>query len=274
MKKYTLFLLVAVGLIGSASADIDNWTFGNGDLANGLVSFYSFNGNTLDSSGNGNDLITPNGISYAQGPSGRQAGVFNGSSTFAYISKALTTDNTYTWSFWFNVSDASQYQVIMNQGGALTGSSAVTPAIFLNDPNSITGIGAETFSLATGTQYTMSSTSISSAQWYNVVWTSLNGNRSLYINGNLSGTSSNQSLTEVWNNFYIGGTPQIAAYAPGGAGQFYQGLISDVAIWNTAFSSSQVSSLYNLQSAPEPSTYALFGIGALAMIVAYRRRIS
>jgi predicted secreted protein len=30
MKKHTLFLLVAVGLIGSASAAIDNWTFGNG----------------------------------------------------------------------------------------------------------------------------------------------------------------------------------------------------------------------------------------------------
>jgi hypothetical protein len=105
-----------------------------------------------------------------------------------------------------------------------------------------------------------------------VVWTSLNGNRSLFINGNLSGTSSNQSLTEVLNNFYVGGTPQIAAYEPGGAGQFYQGLISDVGIWNTALSSSQVSSLYTLQSAPEPSTYALFGIGAIALLMVLRRK--
>ena len=51
MKKLILPLLVAVGLIGSASAAVFT-----GDLNNGLVAYYSFNGNANDSSGNGNNV--------------------------------------------------------------------------------------------------------------------------------------------------------------------------------------------------------------------------
>jgi len=45
-----------------------------------------------------------------------------------------------------------------------------------------------------------------------------------------------------------------------------------LSFYNTALSSSQVSQLYTLQSAPEPSTYALFGIGAIGMLMVIRRK--
>jgi hypothetical protein len=31
---------------------------------------------------------------------------------------------------------------------------------------------------------------------------------------------------------------------------------------------------FNVNAIPEPSTYALFGLGALALVVAYRRKVA
>jgi hypothetical protein len=50
MKNSILSLLVAIGLIGSATHAKAQVT---GDLANGLVAYYSLDGNAYDSSGNG-----------------------------------------------------------------------------------------------------------------------------------------------------------------------------------------------------------------------------
>jgi hypothetical protein len=50
------------------------------------------------------------------------------------------------------------------------------------------------------------------------------------------------------------------------------GTISDLRIYNRALSSNEVSQLYALQSVPEPSTYALFGIGAVGMLLVMRRK--
>jgi hypothetical protein len=62
MKKSILSLLIAVGLIGSASAQTPT-----GDLTNGLVSFYSFNGNYNDSVGGNNFTSTTSGASFTTG---------------------------------------------------------------------------------------------------------------------------------------------------------------------------------------------------------------
>ena len=51
----------------------------------------------------------------------------------------------------------------------------------------------------------------------------------------------------------------------------YNGLVQEVGIWSTALSSQQVSQLYSLQSVPEPSTYALLGIGAIGLLM--RRKL-
>jgi hypothetical protein len=64
MKKHILSLLVAVGLIGSASAAIDNWTFGNG------ANQFSIDFTTIGNAGNAADPLTGYGsvgYSYAIG---------------------------------------------------------------------------------------------------------------------------------------------------------------------------------------------------------------
>ena len=56
-------------------------------------------------------------------------------------------------------------------------------------------------------------------------------------------------------------------------GAYYMyGKMSDLSFYNTALSSSQVSSLYGIQSVPEPFTYALFGLGMGGILLAVRRQ--
>jgi hypothetical protein len=50
------------------------------------------------------------------------------------------------------------------------------------------------------------------------------------------------------------------------------GSIDDLQFYNTALTSQQVSQLYGMQSVPEPSTYALFGLGAIGMLMMMRRK--
>ena len=90
------------------------------------------------------------------------------------------------------------------------------------------------------------------------------------INGSLVSQTSTSGIlnSALTRPIIIGGNGYIDAT------QTLNGDISDYMYYNTALSSSQVSHLYTIQSVPEPSTYALFGLGALALIVAYRRKVA
>ena len=50
---------------------------------------------------------------------------------------------------------------------------------------------------------------------------------------------------------------------------FFNGAMTDIRIYNTTLSSNQASTLYSLESVPEPSDYALFGIGLIALTIVY-----
>jgi len=112
---------------------------------------------------------------------------------------------------------------------------------------------------------------VPNTQWFNLVGTiDSNGNVNEYINGvNVastvmppptvdlsSGGNTIVSFSSGWNS------PQDGSL----------GSIDDLQFYNTALSSSQVSQLYTLQSAPEPSTYALFGIGTIGLLMVMQRK--
>ena len=99
--------------------------------------------------------------------------------------------------------------------------------------------------------------------------------------------------TGAWDTYQYGGTPTTynvqgsSAYGvyPGtletqvALGQNVNTVYSSVAAYNNGFAGANIGQLtvsatgdVTLQAAPEPSTYALCGVGALLLFVAYRRR--
>ena len=258
MKKTILSLLVAVGLIGSAFSAVLP-----GDLANGLVAYYSFNGNANDSSGNGN-----NGTVYGATPTTDQFGNPNGALSFNGIDSYISTTASFStgnaaksFSVWFNPSVIKRGWVV--DGGANIDGEAF--GLFLG--NSGGGLwlhanGQYTYDVSVGTITDPN-------KWYNAAVTYDGSIVDCYLNGTLT-TSVNESLNTAFSGILIGSRVDPGVEQPRDA--YFQGAITDLGIWNTALTSSQVSQLYSLQSVPEPSTYALFGLGAIGVLMVLRRR--
>jgi PEP-CTERM motif len=89
------------------------------------------------------------------------------------------------------------------------------------------------------------------------------GSQKFFINGNLvySGTGnytmdSGDTYTRLGSQF-------------GGPSEYWNGTISQVQIFSNITASDLATG-----AVPEPSTYALFGIGALALVMAYRRKVA
>ena len=100
-----------------------------------------------------------------------------------------------------------------------------------------------------GSSYTAKSGAISAKQWYHIVCTNTAGTLALYINGSAqSGTAALQYLSNVaLNEFQIG-------FEHTGTSRFFQGIIADVAIWDTVLTASAVTALYNSGSQILPTS--------------------
>jgi hypothetical protein len=115
------------------------------------------------------------------------------------------------------------------------------------------------------------------------------GTISLYVNGTLAAQLTGMTVNPV------GFSPTLNRVIPfqyaiggigstrGGNGRFlglaagtFQGSIIQAQIYTGALSSSEALALSAniVNTVPEPSTYALFGLGALALVVAYRRKVA
>ena len=272
MKKLILSTLVAVGLIGSSSAQTPS-----GDLANGLVSFYSFNGNANDSSGNGNDLILSNSQL--------------GTDRFGNLNSSLQVDNYYTGAVSSkNVGISGNSDRTISLWIKPTERTALYPFSYLvkwGQEGWDVGVGRSSGIIWLGSDYT--SQNLQFSGWY--------AESSILSPNNLVGSWNN--LTVTYNNsqfetkFYINGSPVsnlFKVYTSAddyhnvtsldtidtpldiGVSSGIKGFYDDIAIYNRALSSSEVSQLYSVQSVPEPSTYALFGIGAIGMLIAVRSK--
>jgi hypothetical protein len=259
MKKTILSLLVAVGLIGSASAA--NLT---GDLTNGLVAYYTFNGNANDSVGGYNGTVYDATLTTDRFGGANSAYSFNGSSSYIDLGNRPSFNfgnNDFTLSGWVNVNPADNYGYIISKyknpdplsyGLGTTGSSIY--AFFS---------GETTGGAIDGTQ------SLKDSSWHFLSVTFTRGDAiRAYLDGTLNQTANISSATGYQTN----SQSLLFGKLSDGSGlgsQYYYGLLDDVSIYNRALSSAEVFQLYTI---PEPSTYALFGLGAIGMLMVMRRK--
>ncbi|MFZ4386776.1 MAG: LamG-like jellyroll fold domain-containing protein [Chthoniobacterales bacterium] len=270
MKRYILSLIVTVGLIGSASAQTPS-----GELANGLISFYSFNGNTLDSTGNGNNGVAT-GITYSSDRYGNSTGAasFTTGSSIAIPTLDGIAFHPTTYSLWLNMKQAPENGGALTVIGRMRTWSQETGALYLVNSQAGGGTlgGNNEIVYYTGRTVAKSTYQASADNWFNLTFTyDSNQLASFYINGSLVNSVSDPA-TQAYPYPFLIGASSILNGVDNNSTHSWIGGIDDVGIWDTALSSNQVSKLYVAQSLPEPSTYALFGLGAIALIVAYRRR--
>jgi hypothetical protein len=115
--------------------------------------------------------------------------------------------------------------------------------------------------------------SVLNGKWNMVTATddSSTGVQDVYVDGVLVATASNGSNGAKNDQFTIG-------YSPTFGNRDFDGLLSDVGIWNYSLSSTQVAGLYasattpTPPSVPEPSSFVLLGSGMLGLLGAARRR--
>jgi len=215
------------------------------DLTNGLLNYYTFQGDANDSVGGNNISLTGNvslngGSLYINSnideyPPNRSTQPFSSSNI------NLTGNVSQSLSFWAKSSSASQLYAGVGFGlqppwGGITELNAYYTSIWFH------GYNANTWHMITFT--------------YN---TSQSRNSLLFYDGQ-----------PVWNGNINLSTAPGALYLYGNAGSS----IDEIGVWNTALTSNQVSELYTqqAQSVPEPSALSLLAVGLGGLAMMRRRR--
>tara|TARA_R110002020_G_scaffold321325_2_gene537223 strand:+ start:207 stop:908 length:702 start_codon:yes stop_codon:yes gene_type:complete len=187
--------------------------------------------NVPDASGNHNG--TASNITYSSGQIGNAA-VFNGSSSFINTNYTLTTDTTFSFSWWMNADSPTQNHYIVNDGNGTVHDGSF--AIYHNTSDELgMWIGAN------GSGY---------------------GNGRLAISGGLSGSwmhfavSVNGSTATIYKNGSLEGTLSLTPHSTAGIltliigrlghfnGFYFKGDLDQMRYFNKAISATEVGTLY------------------------------
>jgi len=210
--------------------------------SSGLIAWYPFSGNTVDSSGNGN-----NGINYGATLTTDRFGHansaydFNGSSYIATasITNAPLGHSPRSFSLWFrsNVISSPNNRDIFGWGSAPGGINGERFWFTLN-------YGLPYF-CGQGTYDFYGTGFIGDGNWHNVVITYDSVNVNMYIDG-VFNTTNPRSLNTVNSQIIFGQSPM----GFGSGTTYLDGDLDDVGIWNRALSSCEISQLYNASCTP------------------------
>ncbi|MBI4036041.1 prepilin-type N-terminal cleavage/methylation domain-containing protein [Candidatus Daviesbacteria bacterium] len=210
----------------------------SGSQLNGLVGYWDFNEGTdtkvADKSGYGH---TGTWSTASWDPNGKigSAGQFNGSNYVSLGANALgSMSGPFTISAWVKPAD--------NSTGAIFGTRSGGDYTFdmkLQNGNTIHGdIGTGSAWITTGADATFS---YSIDFWYHITYVVTTTGYTIYANGNQVGSgtyaSSTPMLYDATRNVYIG--------QYGGNGEFFNGSIDEVRIYNRALTPAEITASYN-----------------------------
>jgi hypothetical protein len=223
---------------------------------NGLLGYWPFNGNAIDSSGNGNNGVAV-GTSYIADKNGNPNSAISFTPTsHVNIPANLTLNNSkgLTFASWVNfnniITSSGNGNTIVDFSDGNCVNCWSYRYYIVQDANKI-HFGREGSSGGAGFRITANKT-LSTNTWYYVVGTidSLTGQARLYINGTLEGSANANtnpiSISTGATNSKIFG---MATLAPNNGNQL-NGKLDNIGIWNRALTQSEVTALYN--QAPNP----------------------
>ena len=214
-------------LDASATYDGSNWT----------IEDSSSNSNDGTSSGMTQANLVQSDLSFTSGYSPYALDFDGASSDELNISNnisSLNNTSSYSYSFWYNPTVANYTTNLSVLGSYSKGLSYYHYSNGNLYIHTGTDLSSDHITLTT-------SNNINLNNWNNVVFTFINGSCVVYINGSAAGTytnSSNSTSTNLGNSISIG-------WVRGYNENFGVKKISNVSIWNTNLTSSQVTEIYN-----------------------------
>ena len=207
---------------------------------NGLVAWYPFTGNAIDSSGNGNNGIVNKTASLSTDRFGKANSSYSFTNANGGIRVPLfkALDSSYTISYWANYSSLNGHRDIShdwNNNGFF--------CLFVNAANQHVGFGT---SGSNGTSNNINIESLyapSLNKWYNITAIRNGSQLKLFINGKLQNTIVNNVFrSSSQKTLFIGGDSIQAAQCPSCT---FNGKLDDIRIYNRAFDSTEIQSLYH-----------------------------
>lgn len=240
--QYLGIIVIVVGVGGGywywkgAHAGVNLQSSQEGTLSNGLVGYWSFDGNDIsgttayDRSGQGNNGAITNGPANTIGQVG-QALLFNGTNQYITTSLQLSaTDATqpYSMSAWVKTSVLNGIIIQQYGGGA---------------NRFIFGISGHKLQwIKDGGTYTINSTrSVDDGVWHLVTGVKSGsgaGQTKLYVDGVLDASGTDPAVFNAAYYVNIGG--------PGASGPYFNGSIDEPRIYNRALSASEIWDLYQM----------------------------
>lgn len=212
-------------------------------LANHLVAYYPFNGDANDKSGHGNNPSYNNAsITTDRFGQPNNAYSFNGNQVIKGACDNFPSGNR-TISFWFNSNNTAEAGFPFGYGGGVCGQSFFFEFNPSDYTNSYTCQGHCLTNLcSTQNGYPPKS------KWNNWIIVTGNDKTKYYLNGNLidsfnndfDGTIVNGKIFTIGGLITVDGTSEYPEY-----GNHYKGKLDDIAIYDTVFSDSDISQLYN-----------------------------
>ncbi len=236
--------ILALGLLVQAQAQ-DPFT-------NGLVAYYPFNGNANDATGNGNSgIVTAAVLTTDRFNQPSNAYYFNWTNSSIGIPAFFDAGQpNYTISFWFNTANTQPLeQNFIN--------SCPNPTLVIVYNSVLNGAqGHVSYSIGTGTSWIQTQiygtkNDYQTNTWYQVAFVKQGSLFTLYIDGNLSVSSSASVPATGLVGFELGmgcasGTPALNPGTDGGT----LGKMDEVRFYNVALSSNEVAQLYVYESGP------------------------
>ena len=203
----------------------------------GLMGWFPFTANTIDSSGNGDNGTIVGSSTFTSD----RYGVSNHSFAFSNPGDIICTTNNvinpqnFAYSFWFNATTP----------GLLMGFDEGQCAHIFNWDRYATLLPAGTieFRCVNGpSQFCTSTTSYLDGNWHNCVCQLSSMGMQLYVDGILSVQNSSATAAQNYNGYWRFGGLDAEPSAPSMIGK-----LDDIGIWNRALTQCEITQLYNSQ---------------------------
>ncbi len=204
----------------------------------GLVSWWSGDGNAVDSIG-GNNGIVQGGLVYTNGMVG-QALSFDGTSAYLNTSQMISNPQNFTMAMWFKTT-TTQGGLLLGFDSSQTGNSSTYDRHLYMDSAGLLHFGTYT----TGFQVISSSTSYNDGGWHCVVAiSSTNSGASLYVDGQLLANNPAYKFGFVYNGYWRIGENTLTSWPSAPNSYYFAGALDELMLFDRPLTSSEIQALY------------------------------
>jgi hypothetical protein len=213
-----------------------------GDLNDGLVAYYPFDGNANDESGNGNDGTEYNGVTYIYGIKGGAAG-FEGVDDYIEIPHSTTLEpSVFSISLWVKTLKSTPGSHILNTNDQLSCNHGYNISQYIDGRigfaiDQLPSCGDDVVSIG-------SDESINDGNWHHVVVV-YNSTMSLYVDSILQKLKNTANYAKTGRPIRIGN-------ALNNNEKIFQGSIDEIRFYNRVLTQSEIHELYD-EAYREPS---------------------